>query len=102
MKYDKMTLSPYQGKAQKRFTATFINSEEKKKKTVHFGQRGGRTYIDPEVGPQARDAWHARHSKAGENWSDPLTAGALSKHILWGDSKSLTTNYKQFKKRFNL
>ena len=94
-----MTISPYRGKAEKRFTATFIDSKEKKEKKVHFGQRGGRTYIDPEVGPIARDAWH---SKAGENWSDPLTAGALAKHILWGDSKSLTTNYKEFKKKFNL
>ena len=102
MEYDSMKLSPYRGKGKKRLTATFINRDTKKEKKVHFGQRGGRTYIDPEVGPQARDAWHARHSKAGENWNDPVTAGALSKHILWGDSKSLTTNYNQFKKRFNL
>ena len=101
MKYDRMTISPYRGKSEKRFTATFIDSKSKKGKKVHFGQRGGRTYIDPEVGPIAKDAWLARHSKAGEDWNDPDTAGALSRWILWGDSKSLTTNYKNFKKKFN-
>lgn len=42
----------------------------------------------------------ARHRK-NENWSDPQTAGALSRWILW-ETPNLTQNVKLFKQRFNL
>ena len=29
-----------------------------------------------------------------------MTAGALSRWILWGDSKNINTNIKMFKKKF--
>ena len=46
-------------------------------KTVHFGARGGETFVDH--GDQAKkEAWIARH-KARENWADLQTAGALAK-----------------------
>ena len=50
-------------------------------KTVHFGARGGETFVDH--GDQAKkEAWRrqtlARH-KARENWADLQTAGALAK-----------------------
>jgi len=31
-----------------------------------------------------------------------MTAGSLSRWILWGDSTSLETNIRSFKQRFNL
>lgn len=43
-----------------------------------------------------------RHRGMHENWQDPTSAGALSKWILWGESTSLKTNIKTFKKRFHL
>ena len=42
-----------------------------------------------------------RHRK-NENWSNPKSAGALSRFILWGDSTSIETNLAAYKRRFNL
>jgi hypothetical protein len=89
-------VKPYTGSAEKRYTATFKDG-----KIVHFGQRGGSTYIDHKD-KEKRAAYIARHSKNGENWSNPNTAGALSRFLLWGDSTSLRTNIASFKRRFNL
>ena len=91
-----MIVKPYTGSAEKRYTATFKDG-----KIVHFGQRGGSTYID-HSDKDKRAAYIARHSKNGENWSNPKTAGALSRFLLWGDSTSLRTNIASFKRRFNL
>ena len=91
-----MIVKPYTGSAEKRYTATFKDG-----KIVHFGQRGGSTYIDHKD-KEKRAAYIARHSKNGENWSNPKTAGALSRFLLWGDSTSLRTNIASFKRRFNL
>ena len=91
-----MIVKPYTGSAEKRYTATFKDG-----KIVHFGQRGGSTYID-HSDKDKRAAYIARHSKNGENWSNPKTAGALSRYLLWGDSTSLRTNIASFKRRFNL
>jgi hypothetical protein len=91
-----MIVKPYTGSAEKRYTATFKDG-----KIVHFGQRGGSTYIDHKD-KDKRAAYIARHSKNGENWSNPKTAGALSRFLLWGDSTSLRTNIATYKRRFNL
>lgn len=80
-------------KKGKRFMVTYDNGI-----TVHFGQAGGQTYIDH--GDKAkREAYLKRH-QARENWNDPYTAGALSRWLLWGDSKDLETNHIAFMKRF--
>ena len=91
-----MIVKPYTGSAEKRYTATFKDG-----KIVHFGQRGGSTYIDHKD-KEKRAAYIARHSKNGENWSNPKTAGALSRYLLWGDSTSLRSNIATYKRRFNL
>ena len=91
-----MILKAYKGAADKRYTAIFKDG-----KTVHFGQRGGSTYID-HGNKEKRAAYIARHSKNGENWGDPRSAGALSRFLLWGDSTSLRTNIASFKRKFNL
>lgn len=82
-------------KKGKRFMVTFENG-----KTIHFGQAGGKTYIDH--GDKAkREAYLKRH-EARENWNDPYTAGSLSRFLLWGDSKDLETNHISFMKRFKV
>lgn len=43
----------------------------------------------------------SRH-KSRENWNNPKTAGALSRHLLWGESTSLQTNLASFRRRFSL
>lgn len=79
----------------KRFKITFANG-----KTVHFGQQGGKTYID-EGDKAKREAYLARHKKR-ENWSDPYTAGSISRFLLWGDSTSLDSNHNAFMKKFGI
>ena len=59
---------------EKRFMAKF------EKKTVHFGQKGGSTFVDHKD-EKKKNAWMARH-RVREDWGDYDTAGALSKHCL--------------------
>lgn len=73
--------------------ATYANG-----KVVHFGQKGGQTYIDHKD-KDKRTAYLARH-KANENWDDPYSAGALSRWLLWGDSTSMDKNHTAFMKKY--
>lgn len=79
----------------KKLMATFANG-----KVVHFGAKGSKTYLDH--GDKAkREAYLARH-RVNENWTDPYSAGSLSRWILWGDSTSLEANHQAFMRRFNV
>ena len=92
-------------KAEKRFRATFCKCEKKNAckgtnhKVVDFGQKGGSTYIDHKD-EDKKKAYLARH-RVNENWSDPTTAGALSRWLLW-NLKTLSASIADFKKRFSL
>ena len=88
---------------------SIVNSLRKEKKmvakfndgtSVHFGLNGSSTYLDHKD-KKKREAYLARHKK-NEDWNNPKTRGSLAKHILWGDSTSLHTNIKSFKKKFKL
>jgi hypothetical protein len=79
----------------KRYKVVFANG-----KVVHFGQEGGSTYID-HGDKVKRAAYLARHKK-NENWSDPYSAGSLSRYLLWGDSTSLDVNHAAFMNRFRV
>ena len=46
-------------------------------------------------------AYIARH-RVNENHNDPLTPGALSRWLLWGESRSLARNTAAFRRRFRL
>jgi hypothetical protein len=81
----------------KKYTATFELKDGKTKK-VHFGAAG---YSDYTINkdPAKKRSYIARHS--GEDWSDPMKAGTLSRYILWEDT-SLKSAIKKYKKRFKL
>jgi hypothetical protein len=65
-------------------------------KTVHFGARGGETFVDH--GDHAKkEAWIARH-EARENWEDLQTAGALAKHVLW-NKRSIAESIRDLNRR---
>jgi hypothetical protein len=81
----------------KRFAAVFADGE--KRITTNFGSKG-KAYIDHN-NEALRRAYLARH-RVNEDWSDPVTAGSLSRWILWGPYKTYSENLKAFKKRFNL
>jgi hypothetical protein len=79
----------------KRFMTTFSNG-----KTIHFGLKGGSTYIDHKDKVK-RANYLARH-KVRENWNDPYTAGSLSRWLLWGDYTDLEKNHQAFMKKYNV
>ena len=80
-----------------------INGKPKK---THFGQAGANDYLiyskqSKTIADERKKAYLARHEKR-ETWSDPTTAGSLSRYLLWGSSSSLKQNIIDFKNRFNL
>ena len=86
--------------AGKRFTAVF--SDGKKEKKVSFGLKNPKfgTFID-HGDKKKRSAYRARH-QVDLKTNDPMRPGYLSYYLLWGDSKSLAVNIREYKKRFNL
>jgi hypothetical protein len=69
------------------------------RKKVNFGSRGSSTFLDHKD-EKKRQAYVARH-RVNENFNDPLTAGSLSRYILWNKT-TLSASIADFKKRFNL
>jgi hypothetical protein len=82
----------------KRLTAKFKIGG--RTESVSFGLKGGKTYVDGRSWAE-KEQYLARH-RLNEKWSDPTTAGSLSRYILWGPHTSLEKNVNSFKKRFKL
>jgi len=83
----------------KAFKAAFIMNNGREK-IVRFGTNSN-WVLNPKKTPADRLAYLARHRK-NENWGEPTSPGALSRWLLWGDSRSLKTNLSKFKKQFKL
>ena len=85
-------------KPEKKLMAIFT-LDNGRTKTTHFGSRGMDDYTKTKDKAQ-RSRYLLRHRR-NENWNAPMTAGALSRWILWSEtSKSLALS--KYKKRFNL
>jgi hypothetical protein len=82
------------GMQTKKYKALFSNG-----KVVHFGQRGAEDYTIHKDDERKR-LYLLRHKK-NENWNNPMTAGALSRFVLW-NKKTLRESIADFKKRFDL
>ena len=81
----------------KKFMMIFQNP--KGKKTVHFGSRGSDDFTT--TGDEdKKKAYLARH-KPREDWSNPMTAGALSRWILW-NKPTIQESFLDYVKRFKL
>ena len=85
-----------------KYTAIF--EKDGKRLKVHFGATGYNDYIkysktDAKIAKSKKDAYIARHS-VRENFNDPLTAGALSRWILW-NKETLQDSIADYKRRFN-
>ena len=76
----------------KRMKAEFEN------KTIHFGLRGGSTFID-HGDQKTKENWIKRH-KVKSSFNKYDTAGALAKHILW-NKNTLNASVKDLNKRQN-
>jgi hypothetical protein len=80
-----------------KYAAKFENGRSK---TTKFGASGMDDYTKTKDKEQ-RARYLKRHSR-NENWSDPTSAGSLSKHLLWGESTSMMANLRAFRNKFNL
>jgi len=71
----------------------------KKKKTTHFGSAGMSDFTKNKD-ENRKKLYLERHRKR-ENWNSYMTAGALSRWILW-NKKTISASIADYKKRFNL
>ncbi len=92
----KISKSDREGKKMK---AVFSSSDGRRTKTVHFGAAGMSDYTIHKD-PERKARYMARHS-VSERWHDPMTAGALSRWILW-NKPSLRESIADYKRRFHL
>lgn len=82
----------------KEFKAVFdVNGRTK---TTRFGTSSN-FVLNPNKTTTDRTNYIKRH-QVNEDFNDPTSAGALSRFVLWGDSRSLKKNISAFKKRFRL
>jgi hypothetical protein len=85
-------------KAGKKMDAHFI-TDKNRTKVVSFGSAGMDDFTKTkDVEQQKR--YISRHS-ANENWSSPMTAGALSRYVLWS-APTLAGGITNYKARFKL
>jgi hypothetical protein len=85
------------GTGGKKYKMVFYDMMRKKIKSVSFGAVGYNDFtITNDL--QAKMNYIARH-KTTENWNDPMTAGALSFHLLWNKT-TLSASYKDFRNKF--
>ena len=106
-KPDKRYMAVFYDRGSRPPTTKNEEVKNKKVKTTHFGyaitDRGikkyGSTYIDHK-NDDLKEAYIARH-KVNEDFNDYMSAGSLSRYILW-EKKSLREAINNFKRRFRL
>lgn len=95
MKLIKIQRTPNENKE---FKAVFdVNGRTK---ITRFGTSSN-FVLNPNKTLRDRTNYIKRH-QVNEDFNDPTSAGALSRFVLWGDSRSLKKNISAFKKRFRL
>lgn len=82
----------------KKYTAIFYDGD-KKVKTIHFGSAGMSDYTIHND-DKRKERYLKRHEK-NENWNDYMTAGALSRHLLW-NKKTFKSSLSDYLKKFKL
>ena len=70
-----------------------------KKKTIHFGSKNSKTYVEG-ASDKKRENYIKRH-KVREDWAE-INPGSLSRFILWGDSTNLIKNLIQYLDNFKI
>ena len=81
----------------KKYMAIFYQ-DGKKIKTTHFGAAGMSDYTKHKN--KSRKKRYMNRHKTRENWSNPMSAGALSRWILW-NKPTLKASIADYKKKFN-
>ncbi len=89
-------------KKDKKYVASFCKNGRIKQ--THFGAKGYQNYggvgKERHLSKERKKRYIQRH-KSRENWSDPTSAGALSRYVLW-DKPSFREGVASFKRRFKL
>ncbi len=85
-------------KPEKKLMAVF-QLDNGRSRTTHFGARGMDDYTKTKNKEQ-RKRYLDRHRRR-ENWASPMTAGALSRWILW-NKESRGASISAYKRRFKL
>lgn len=87
--------------SKKKFDAYFTYTKDGKKheKKVSFGAAGYSDYTQHKD-KQRRENYRSRHKN--DNIQNPLSPGALSWYILWGNSTSIKENIKAYRSKFNV
>jgi hypothetical protein len=85
-------------KRDKKYDAIFTK-DDGRQKVIPFGAKGYSDYT-MHHDEERKDRYLERH-KDKEHWDQPMTAGALSRFILW-NKPNLMESVKDFKKRFNI
>lgn len=80
----------------KKFKMIFYDHARKKIKTIQFGAVGYEDYTTHQD-LQRKQNYISRHSN--EDWTEPMTAGTLSKFLLWNRT-TLSASYKDFRSKF--
>lgn len=87
-----------------KYEAVFLQ-DTGRKKTVKFGAIGYKDFIeysktDGDLAAEHKRMYLMRHRKT-ERWDQPMTAGALSRWILWSEP-SLSEAVKKYREKFHL
>jgi hypothetical protein len=87
------------GTGEKKFKAVFYDAARKKIKSTSFGAKGYQDYTQHQDMTR-QQSYLARH-KTTEDWDDYMSAGSLSRYILWS-KPTLSGAYKAYRQRFGL
>jgi hypothetical protein len=94
----KFTLEPATDSTHK-WVGVFTDETTKDERRIPFGAKGMSDYT-LNKNPLRRQSYLSRH-RSREDWSDPKTAGALSRWILW-EHTSIQEAVRKFRRRFSL
>lgn len=96
-----ITDNPNASKDNKRLLAIFYDTADGKTKSVKFGMyNSAGTYLDTGDDNKKKN-YIARHSKLNENWTNIMSAGGLSRWILW-EYTDINNIKKLLNKKFNI
>jgi hypothetical protein len=79
----------------------YFETDEGKEKKVRFGAKGYTDFTKSKGKDEARKQRYIDRHRERENWNDPMTAGALSRYILW-NKPTIAASVADYKRRFNL
>jgi len=102
MKYKFLKLKKSTGKHK--YEAIFLNTENNREKTVKFGAAGYNDYTiynkitTKEEADKYKEKYIKRHDKR-EDFENPITAGSLSRYILW-NKPTIEDSLKDYLNRF--